>query len=121
MATILIVEDDPLISMTAADMISDIGHQPIEAYSGTQALALLDARCLNRSVDDRPGDAAGMTGWISPARHGASIRPSPSSSPPGIPTCRKRTASACLVFHKPYVQEQLADAFGRLLAPSPDW
>lgn len=38
---ILVVDDEPLLAMTAADMLTDLGHTAIEAGSGKQALALL--------------------------------------------------------------------------------
>lgn len=38
---ILVVDDDPLIAMTTAMMISHLGHEVLEAYSGKQALEIL--------------------------------------------------------------------------------
>ncbi len=40
-ATILVVDDDALISMSTVDMIEDLGHHAIEANSGDEAIALL--------------------------------------------------------------------------------
>ena len=40
-ATILVVDDDPLIAMIAIDMVEDIGHKAIEVHSGRQALEVL--------------------------------------------------------------------------------
>ncbi len=60
-ATILIVDDDPLIAMSASDMLEDLGHNVIEANSGKQALAILDA---STNIDLMITDHAmpGMTG-----------------------------------------------------------
>jgi CheY-like chemotaxis protein len=40
-ATILIVDDDPLIAMSTVDMLEDLGHDVIEANSGARALEIL--------------------------------------------------------------------------------
>lgn len=39
---ILLVDDDVLIAMSSADMLSDLGHDVVEAHSGKEALALID-------------------------------------------------------------------------------
>src|SRR6185369_16940609 len=60
-ATILVVDDDPLVAMSTVDMLEDLGHKVIEANSGDQALRILDA---GREVDLLLTDHAmpGMTG-----------------------------------------------------------
>ena len=40
---ILLVDDDPLILMTTADMLRELGHEPIETTSANKALELLTA------------------------------------------------------------------------------
>jgi CheY-like chemotaxis protein len=40
-STVLIVDDDILVMTGTAAMIQDLGHSPIEAHSGAEALALL--------------------------------------------------------------------------------
>jgi signal transduction histidine kinase len=40
---ILLVDDDPLILMTTADMLRELGHEPIETTSANKALELLEA------------------------------------------------------------------------------
>ena len=42
-ATILVVDDDPLIAMSTVDMLEDLGHIVIEADSGRRALEIIDA------------------------------------------------------------------------------
>ncbi len=39
---ILLVDDDVLIAMSSADMLSDLGHDVVEVHSGKEALALID-------------------------------------------------------------------------------
>lgn len=41
--TILVVDDDALISMSTVDMLEDMGHQVLEATSGAQALEIVRA------------------------------------------------------------------------------
>ena len=60
-ATILVVDDDPLIAMSTVDMLEDLGHVVIEANSGKRALEIIDIR---RDIDLMMTDQAmpGMTG-----------------------------------------------------------
>jgi CheY-like chemotaxis protein len=39
--TVLVVDDDVLIAMTCADMVTELGYRAIEANSGTQALDVI--------------------------------------------------------------------------------
>jgi signal transduction histidine kinase/FixJ family two-component response regulator len=59
--TVLAVDDDPLVLMGLSLVLEDQGHEVIEAYSGRQALDLLEA---NPAVDVVVTDQAmpGMTG-----------------------------------------------------------
>lgn len=41
---VLIVEDEPLLLMEAADMVADAGYEPLEAMSAADALKILDER-----------------------------------------------------------------------------
>jgi CheY-like chemotaxis protein len=45
-ATVLVVDDDPLVLMNTSAVLEDLGHQVLEATSGDQAL-----RVLRRSAD----------------------------------------------------------------------
>ncbi len=42
--TILVVDDDALITLNIVDQLTDLGHSAIEAYSGSDALGILQAR-----------------------------------------------------------------------------
>ena len=42
-ATILVVDDDPLIAMSTVDMLEDLGHTVLRANLGKRALEILDA------------------------------------------------------------------------------
>ena len=60
-ATILVVDDDPLIAMSTVDMLEDLGHVVIEANSGQRALEIIDG---GQDIDLMMTDQAmpGMTG-----------------------------------------------------------
>jgi PAS domain S-box-containing protein len=60
-ATILVVDDDPLIAMSTVDMLEDLGHTVVEAHSAKRALEILEA---GQSFDLMMTDQAmpGMTG-----------------------------------------------------------
>ena len=59
--TVLLVDDDALISMATAELLNDLGHQVIEAHSARKALEILRA---GAAVDLVMTDQAmpGMTG-----------------------------------------------------------
>ena len=58
---ILLVEDDPLIRLSTADMLTHLGHSVTEAADGNEALELLDKNLFDLlvtdlSLPDVPGD-----------------------------------------------------------------
>ncbi|TCZ64806.1 ATP-binding protein [Roseicella aquatilis] len=107
-ARILVVDDDPLIGRSTADMLEDLGHTVVAAGGGAQALALLGQGI---GVDLLVTDYAmpGMTG-LELARAARLLRPglpvvlasgfadlSNDAAPPDLPRLAK-----------PYQQDQLA-------------
>ncbi|MEA3197171.1 MAG: hypothetical protein QOF32_1223, partial [Gammaproteobacteria bacterium] len=60
-ATILVVDDDPLIAMSTVDMLEDLGHTVIGVNSGAQALEIING---GKNLDLLMTDQAmpGMTG-----------------------------------------------------------
>jgi CheY-like chemotaxis protein len=42
--TILVVDDDALITLNTADILNDLGHTALEAFSGQEALELIHTR-----------------------------------------------------------------------------
>jgi CheY-like chemotaxis protein len=115
MAIILIVEDDPLIAMTAADMIKDIGHDALEAPSGERALAILNS---GEPIDLVMTDHAmpGMSG-LDLAREARRLRPGiPILIATGYPDLPEARALDLRCVFKPYVQEQLDAEISELLA-----
>ncbi|HEU4652106.1 MAG TPA: response regulator [Croceibacterium sp.] len=61
---LLVVDDEPLVRMGTADMLEEMGHQVVEAASGTEALRLLD---------EHPDIDAVVTDFTMPQINGAQL------------------------------------------------
>lgn len=104
---ILLVDDDVLIAMSSADMLTDLGHEVTEVYSGKEALSLLDrGEAFDVLITDY--SMPGMTGaeLIKAVRERLPSMPIVMASgyadlPPGVEIDVARLG-------KPYSQEQLA-------------
>jgi CheY-like chemotaxis protein len=113
-ATILVVDDDPLIAMSAVDMLEDLGHTVITANSGKRALEILDT---GQAVDLMMTDQAmpGMSG-IQLAELARLKRPTMpvllATGYADLPTGQKTSPPR---LSKPYQQAQLRAQINRLL------
>ena len=108
---VLLVDDDALVSMGAADMLMDLGHSVTEASSGTQALQILEA---NPEFDLVVTDYAmpGMTGLDLAAKI-KELRPHmPIIIATGYAELPPDAPHDFLRLGKPYSQEELADMIG---------
>ena len=113
--TVLVVDDDALINLNTVDMVQDLGHAVLEAYSGAQALEILAS---GRRIDVLITDYAmpGMTG-VELAEKARELRPNLqvllatgyADLPSGTTTDLPRLA-------KPYQQADLAKQIARLLS-----
>jgi PAS domain S-box-containing protein len=115
-ATILVVDDDPLIAMSTVDMLEDLGHRVIEANSGKRALEILDA---GQDVDLMMTDQAmpGMTG-IQLAEIVRSKRPHlPVLLATGYTDLPASKLANLPRLSKPYAQAQLQAEIEKLLDP----
>ena len=112
---ILIVDDEPLLAMTAADMLNDLGHTAIEAGSGKQALAILQEHDdIRLMITDHAMPE--MTG-AELVKHAVALRPglkvlliSGYDTLPDAPDLKIERLP------KPYLEQDLVDAITRMTA-----
>jgi CheY-like chemotaxis protein len=113
-ATILVVDDDPLIAMSAVDMLEDIGHKVIEAHSGRQALEILrNDEAIDLMMTDH--SMPSMTG-LELARQAHTLRPGlPILLVTGYADLPSGETTTLPRLGKPYQQSQLQAEIARLL------
>jgi len=112
--TVLVVDDDPLVAMTAVDMLEDIGLKTLRAHSGRQALELLKS---SQPIDLLMTDSAmpGMTG-VELARLARDLLPQlPILLVTGHGEHANSEATGLPCLGKPYHQAQLQAAIDNLL------
>jgi signal transduction histidine kinase len=112
--TILLVDDDALICTTTASMLSDLGHQVIEAASGRKALEILRA---GTAVDLVMTDQAmpGMTGLQLAAEIRAAWPELPVMLVTGYAELPGEARLKLARLEKPYGQDELAAAVTNLM------
>ena len=112
--TVLLVDDDALISLATCEMLKDLGHQVIEAPSGSKALEILRA---GTSIDVVVSDEAmpGMRGTQLAAEIRASWPDVPVILATGYADLPKDSEMKLPLLRKPYAQEELAAAIGKVL------
>jgi PAS domain S-box-containing protein len=106
---VLLVDDDILVSMGAADMLMDLGHSVTEAHSGAYALKLLEA--------EPPFDVV-VTDYAMPGMNGHDLALRIQQINPGLPVIlatgyAELPSQSAREFHrlpKPYTQAELAAA-----------
>ena len=114
-ATILVVDDDILISMATVDMLEDLGHTVVEANSGKQALEILGS---GSRIDAMITDHAmpGMTG-TELAEAARKVHPNlPILLATGFADLPAGQKSDLPRLTKPYLQDTLKTEIDRLLA-----
>jgi CheY-like chemotaxis protein len=52
MSTVLVVDDEPLVALTAAMVLSDAGFETLEAHDGDRALSILSETPVDLVVTD---------------------------------------------------------------------
>jgi signal transduction histidine kinase len=114
-ASILVVDDDPLIAMSTADMLADLGHSVIEAHSGETALDILNG---GKEIDLLITDYSmpRMTG-VDLARAAHDIRPDlPILLATGYAELPPDSELNLPRISKPYLQRQLRTEIARVLS-----
>lgn len=113
-STILVVDDDALINMSTVDMVEDLGHTALEAYSGKQALEILAS---GKRIDVLITDYAmpGMTG-VELAEQARALWPDlPVLLATGYSDLPSGTTTDLPRLSKPYQQAELETHISRLL------
>jgi signal transduction histidine kinase len=113
-ATILLVDDDPLIAASTTDLLEDLGHRVVEVHSGPEALGALDSG-LRPDLVITDHAMPGMTG----AELAARIRRRSPAVPILLATGYAELQGAQGIdlprLAKPYTQAQLSAEISRLL------
>ena len=110
-ARVLLVDDDPLVSMGTVDMLTDLGHSVTEASSALEALHILET---DPQFDLLVTDYAmpGMTG-LDLATKVRKLRPRlPIIIATGYAELPSNAPGGFLRLDKPYTQEQLSEMIG---------
>ena len=113
-SVILVVDDDALINMSTVDMVQDLGHTALEAYSGKEALEILGS---GKRIDALITDYAmpGMTG-VELANKARELHPDlPILLATGYADLPSGTTTDLPRLAKPYQQADLATQIARLL------
>ncbi|MGV8855151.1 MAG: response regulator [Devosia sp.] len=113
-AVILVVDDDALININAVDMLEQLGHSALEAYSGPEALAILSS---NQVVDLM------ITDYAMPGMNGVDLATAARQLRPGLPIVLATgyselpsgTQTDLPRLSKPYQQADLAAQLQQLL------
>ena len=115
---VLVVDDDALIGAATGEMLKDLGHQVIEASSGSKALEILRA---GTPVDVVVSDEAmpGMKGTELAVEIRASWPDLPVILATGYAELPKGRALRLPLLRKPYAQEDLAAAIGNVIRVKP--
>jgi PAS domain S-box-containing protein len=114
---ILMVDDDALIAMSSVDMLEDLGHHVVEANSGKQALAILQA---DQSFDLLVTDFSmpGMNGGELSRKARELIPALPILIATGYADLPEGTGLDVSRLSKPYTQDQLASEIGKVMTQS---
>ncbi len=112
-ATILVVDDDALITLNTVDQLAELGHVPVEAFSAAEALSLLQKR------DDI---TALITDYSMPGMNGVQLAEAARAIRPGLPILLATgyaelpdgEASDLPRLEKPFQQDELGRQIARL-------
>jgi CheY-like chemotaxis protein len=116
---VLLVEDDPLIRMSTAEMLMDLGHGVTEAEDGNTALALLDQGrfdviLTDLSLPGMPGDALAARAIAQQPGLGIIF----ASGYDRVPS-RDEALKDAMLLQKPYDESALAEALTAVSGEKP--
>lgn len=115
--TVLVVDDDALITLNTADILKEHGLNPIEAFSGHEALAI---------VQQRPDIQAIVTDFSMPGMTGIELAEAARQLRPdllvllttGYAELPEEASGSFKWLEKPYREDELIACLGQLLSAS---
>ena len=115
--TILVVDDDALITLNTVDVLTEMGHTALEAFSGPQALALMETRAdIVAIITDYA--MPGMTG-IELAEAARKLRPGlPILLATGYDEVPDAAGHDFVQLKKPFREAELSCRLAEVLAPA---
>ena len=113
--TVLVVDDDALITLNIVDVLSEQGHTALEAFSGHEALAILE---------QYPHIGALITDFSMPGMSGVELAEAARALRPGLPVLLTSGYSelpegaegAYPRLDKPFREDELVERLSALLA-----
>lgn len=116
-ATILVVDDDALITLNTADQLTELGHAPLEAFSAAEALAI---------IEKRPEISAMITDYSMPGMNGVELATAARAIRPDLPIILAtgyaempaNAPSDVQLLEKPFRQDELGQKIAQLLGIS---
>jgi PAS domain S-box-containing protein len=116
---ILAIDDDPLVLLNTVAVLADLGHHPLEAASGEEALALLGS--------DAPVDLV-ISDQAMPGMSGADLAEEVARLRPGLPfllatgyaELPSGIGASLPKLNKPFTQAQLAACVAEVVHNAPD-
>lgn len=114
--TILVVDDDALITLNTVDVLKERGHNALEAFSGLEALTL---------IEKHPDIGVLITDYAMPGMTGLELAEAARALRPGIPVLLTTGYSDVPEgqsfdypwLEKPFREEDLTVRLAELLAP----
>jgi len=115
-ATILVVDDDALITLNTVDVLTEMGHTALEAFSARQALSLLQTN---------PQIGALITDYAMPGMNGIELAGAARKLRPELPILLTSgydevpdaAGLAYAQLRKPFREAELSVRIAELLAP----
>ncbi len=112
--TVLLVDDEPLVRASTADMLAELGYEVVEAESGSEALAKVDLRVPDLVITDH----------LMPGLSGTDLALILAAERPGLPVLIVSGYAELDGLHpdlprltKPFRQADLAESVARLREP----
>jgi DNA-binding NtrC family response regulator len=114
--TILVVDDDALITLNTADILNEQGHTALEAFCAAEALSL---------IEQHPHIGALVTDYAMPGMNGVELAEAARRLRPGLPVLLttgyldlpEGVALAYPCLEKPFREDQLLACLSDMLSP----